>query len=47
MLRVLECNGSSTATYSKFTCRPELALDDESNVLVDVPRRKSYGWWPA
>lgn len=44
MLGVLECNGSSTAAYSKFTCRPELALDNESNVLVNV---KSYGRWPA
>lgn len=47
MLGVLESNSSSTTTYSKFTCRPGLVLDDESNVLVDVPRSKSYGWWPA
>ena len=44
MLGVLECNGSSTAAYSKFTYRPKLALDNESNVLVNI---KSYGQWPA
>ena len=43
MLGVLECNGSSTTAYSKFTYRPKLALDNESNVL----NIKSYGRWPA